>query len=45
MKKVEAVTTEDVERVANEFLVPEKLNLAVVGPYRSGRQFQELMGV
>lgn len=45
VKKVEGVTTEDVERVANEFLVPEKLNLAGVGPYRSGRQFQALLKV
>jgi len=45
VEKVDAVTTEDVERVANQFLAPEKLNLAVVGPYRSDRQFQDLLRV
>ena len=45
VEEVEAVTTEKVEHVANEFLVPEKFSLAVVGPYRSDRQFQKLLGV
>jgi len=43
VEKVDAVTTEDVERMANQFLVPEKLNLAVVGPYRSDRQFKAVL--
>lgn len=45
VEKVEAVTTEEVARVSNEFLVSGKLNLAVVGPFRSDRQFQTLMRV
>ena len=44
-EKVSAVTPRDVERVANDFLVQGKLNLAVVGPYRSSRRFQPLLNV
>ena len=45
VEKVDAVTTSDVERVANEFLLTNKFNLAVVGPYRSDRQFKRLLKV
>ena len=45
VEKVDAITTEDVGRIANEFLVLDKLNLAVVGPYRSDRQFQTLLKI
>ena len=37
------VTSEDVQRVANEIIAPECLNLSVVGPYRSERPFQKLL--
>ena len=39
VERVDAVTTDDVVRVANRYLTQEKLSLAVVGPYRSDRQF------
>ncbi len=42
---IDAVTCQDVARVANDFLVQGKLNLAVVGPFRSDRQFQSLLCV
>ena len=45
VEKVSAVTAQDVARVANDFLVEGKLNLAAVGPYRSGRRFQSLLSV
>ena len=45
VEKVNAITLEDVARMANEFLVLDKLSLAVVGPYRSDRQFQALLKV
>ena len=38
--EVDAVTTDDVLRVANSLLVSEKVNLAIVGPYRSDKAFQ-----
>ena len=43
VEKVEAVSTEDVRRVASQLLVTEKLNLAVVGPCRSQRALQQLL--
>jgi len=45
VEKVDAVTSEDMARVANEFLVSGRLNLAVVGPFRSDRRFQALLSV
>ncbi len=39
VERVDAVTTDDIKRMANQFLLQEKVNLAVVGPYRSDRQF------
>jgi predicted Zn-dependent peptidase len=32
-KKIDAVTPEDIQKVAKDIFVPEKLNLAVVGPF------------
>jgi predicted Zn-dependent peptidase len=32
-KKIDAVTPEDIQEVAKDIFVPEKLNLAVVGPF------------
>ena len=42
---VDEVTTEDVKGAANQFLDRDKLNLAVVGPYRSDKQFQNAIKV
>ena len=43
VERVDGVTTEDVKQAANQFLAREKLNLAVVGPYRSDKQFQNVI--
>ncbi|MBI4311827.1 MAG: insulinase family protein [Chloroflexi bacterium] len=43
VERVEAISTEDVLRAARDYLVSEQLRLAVVGPYRSDRQFQALL--
>ncbi len=40
VERVDEVTTEDVRQAADQFLSRDKLNLAVVGPYRSDKQFQ-----
>ena len=40
IESVNAVTAEDVRRVANELLQTEKLNLAVVGPSRGNARFR-----
>jgi predicted Zn-dependent peptidase len=41
--EMEAVTLEDLQRVARELLVGERLHLAVVGPYRSDKRFARLL--
>jgi predicted Zn-dependent peptidase len=43
--RLEAVTTDDLQRVAKELLRREKLNLAVVGPHRSDRRFLPLLSL
>ena len=40
---IDGVTTEDVKRVAGDLIQQDKLNLAVVGPYRSDRRFRSLL--
>ncbi len=40
---IDAVTIEDIERVATDLIKEEKLSLAVVGPYRSEARFRNLM--
>jgi predicted Zn-dependent peptidase len=41
--EMEAVTLEDLQRLARELLVGERLHLAVVGPYRSDKRFAVLL--
>ena len=41
--KIDAVTPDDVARVAHRLFQPEQLRLAVVGPHRSEQQFLKLM--
>ena len=43
VERLDAVTTDDVERVAGDLIKQEMLNLAVVGPYRSDRRFRKLL--
>ena len=43
ISSINAVAAEDVQRVAQSLLLTEKLNLAIVGPYRSQLQFQPLL--
>ena len=43
VERVDEVTTEDVRQAADQFLARDKLNLAVVGPYRSDKQFQNVI--
>lgn len=40
---IDAVTTDDLRRVARELFVADQLNLAVVGPFRSERRFRSLL--
>lgn len=40
---IDSITPEDINRVARKLLVTEKLNLAIVGPFRSETRFQKLL--
>ncbi len=40
---IDSVTVEDIERLANQLLVTEKLNLAVVGPVQNGDILKEVL--
>ena len=43
--EMEAVTLEDVQRVAREIIVPDQMYMAVVGPFRSDKRFAGLLQV
>ena len=43
--EMEAVTLEDLQRVARELLRPDEMRLAIVGPYRSDKRFAPLLRV
>ncbi len=43
VEKLELVTIDDLQRVARDVLREEKLNLAIVGPYRSDKRFKPLL--
>ena len=40
---VEKVTTEDIQKVAKDIFVNQKLNLAVVGPFKQEAKFEKLL--
>ncbi len=42
-QKVDAVTLEDVERVAKKYIVNETLNLAVIGNIENGQELKDLL--
>lgn len=43
IKKIESVTADDLQRVAKDIFAPEKLNLAVIGPYNDKERFLKLL--
>ena len=43
VERLDAVSTDDIERVAGDLIREDVLNLAVVGPYRSERRFKSLL--
>lgn len=40
---IDKVTIDDVLRVSKEFFVPERLNLAIIGPYNDQKRFEKLV--
>jgi predicted Zn-dependent peptidase len=41
--KIEAVTANDIQRVAKNIFRPEKLNLALIGPFKDKQRFEKLL--
>jgi predicted Zn-dependent peptidase len=41
--RIDAVTADEVRAVAQEIFVPERLNLAVIGPYKDKHRFESLL--
>ena len=45
MAEIDKVTLADLKRVASDIFRPEKLNLAVIGPFKDGQKFEKLLGL
>jgi predicted Zn-dependent peptidase len=45
LEKIDAVTSGQIRELANEIFVPQKMNLALVGPFEDKEKFEELLGV
>ena len=43
--KIEAVTVNDIQRVAQDIFQPEKLNLALIGPFRDKKRFERILNL
>ncbi len=41
--KIDKVTKEDVLNVASKYLLPQGMNLAVIGDFEDGEKFQKLL--
>ncbi len=44
-KRIDAVTQYDILKVAKEIFVPEKLNLALIGPFKNKNKFQKILKI
>lgn len=45
IKKINAVTAEEIQKVAREIFVTEKLNLALIGPWKDEKKFLKLLKI
>jgi len=43
--KIEAVTINDIQRVAQDIFKPEKLNLALIGPFKDENRFDKILSL
>ena len=43
--KIDIVKTKNIQKTAKEIFVPEKLNLALIGPFRNKRKFEKLLNI
>jgi predicted Zn-dependent peptidase len=44
-KKIEKITSADLQRVAREIFQPSKLNLALIGPFKEKERFEKLLKI
>lgn len=44
VERIDSITTDDLHQMARELIVPERMNMAVVGPFRSSAKFETLLG-
>ncbi|MDD5639460.1 MAG: pitrilysin family protein [Candidatus Pacebacteria bacterium] len=44
-KKIESITAEDIMEVANDIFKNEKLNLAILGPYKEKNDFRKILKI
>ncbi|MBU2539661.1 insulinase family protein [Patescibacteria group bacterium] len=44
-KKIDRVTVNDIKKVAEDIFIPEKLNLAIIGPFKKETKFQQLLKI
>lgn len=42
-KAIDAVSMEDIKRIANELFQPEKIHLSVIGPYEGAERFEAVL--
>jgi predicted Zn-dependent peptidase len=45
LAKIDAITQEDIRAVAREVFVPEKLNLALIGPFKNKKEFEKILDI
>ncbi len=45
IKAIDKVTAEDIQRIAKDLLLSEKLNLAIIGPHADGAHLQTLLKI
>ena len=45
IKKIEKITPQDIQSVASEIFRPEKLNLALIGPFKGKTKFKEILKI
>ena len=43
VERIDCITTDDLHQIARELIVPERMNMAVVGPFRSSAKFEMLL--
>ncbi len=44
-KKIDQVTINDIKKIAEDIFQPEKLNLAIIGPFKDKTKFQSLLEI